>query len=116
MCPDGWHIPAPAEWEKFLRHVEDKMGSVSIGDLDMMALIGFGEVGVDSSTVYVIKTDTPYVDESSYADFGRWNVLIRIRGRGMDVNKGLPFGNLNYYDRIKGEYTARKLFVRCVKN
>lgn len=116
VCPDGWHIPAPAEWEKFLRHVEDKMGSVSIGYLDMMALIGFGEVGVDSSTVYVIKTDTSYVDESSYADFGRWNVLIRIRGRGMDVNKGLPFGNLNYYDRIKGEYTARKLFVRCVKN
>ena len=116
VCPDGWHIPAPAEWEKFLRHVEDKVGSVSIWPLDMMALVGFGEVGVDSSTTYVIKTDTSYVDESSYADFGRWNVVIHVRGRGMEVNKGLPFGNLNY-NRLGGDKpSTRKLFVRCVKN
>ena len=114
VCPAGWHIPTAAEWEKFLRHVYGKQGSVTGEFVDEMALVGFGEVGIRNSIPYVVKSDTSYVSEFGRG-IGRGDVVILIRGRGMKIEKYNPFGDLRNSGLDDGR-TAIKLFVRCVKN
>jgi len=125
ICPDGWHIPTNADWEKLFRYVDGSVGTDSPYKSDVAGKYlksksgwndyeGSSGNGEDTYGFSALPGGVGYPDGFYNAgNNGHW-------WSSSEINSANAFRRNIYYDKdIVGYYSYGKallLSVRCVRN
>jgi uncharacterized protein (TIGR02145 family) len=122
ICPEGWHIPSDADWDKLLRFVDGKTGTSSLylspnGGYDLKATSGWncGYTAIDKYGFSALPGGYSYGNGfNEVGIYGRWWSASQPRNTSNANHRYMSCGNDRvYYEESQKNYLFS---VRCVKD